>query len=211
MKETPKNNILDVPVHLIYNSFPGKINFMYNKKLVKKEIAEDFYGVFASEDIAEGEIVFSNWNDNCVRLKREEVNNLKEPYKTIFEKYSTELLEHTYVGPFENEDVSSQIDYFINHCCDPNSWMINDGDVAARRKIKAGEQVTIDYATFIINEFESSRIENCLCGAVTCRGALGKSDWWKMKDKYRGHYISWIQDKINQREDIESSKISKAS
>ena len=100
----------ETPTHLIYNSFPGKINFMYNKKLVKKEIAHDFYGVFASEEIKEGEIVFSNWNDNCVRLKREEVNQLPEPYKTIFEKYSTELKEFTYVGPYENEDVSNQID-----------------------------------------------------------------------------------------------------
>ena len=202
---------VEVPVHLVYNSFPGKLNFMYNKKLIKKEIGEDFYGVFASEDIKQGEIVFSKWNDNCVKLKRDEVNKLPEPYKTIFEKYSTELEEYTYVGPYENEDVSSQIDYFINHCCDPNAWMINDEDVAARRDIKAGEQVTIDYATFIINEFPSSKIETCLCGAASCRGKLGKNDWWKMKDIYRGHYISWIQKKINKKEDNELMKISKAS
>ena len=184
---------------------------MYNKKLVKKEIGPDFYGVFASEDIKKGEIIFSKWNDSCVKLKREEVNKLPEPYKTIFEKYSTELEEFTYVGPYENEDVSTQIDYFINHCCDPNVWMINDEDVAARRDIKAGEQVTIDYATFIINEFPSSRIEECLCGAKTCRGSLGKNDWWLMRDVYRGHYISWIQGKINKKEEDEASSISKAS
>jgi len=202
--------VVDPPIHLVYNSFPGKLNFMYNKKLIKKEIAHDFFGVFASEDIQKGEIVFSKWNDSCVKLKREEVNRLPEPYKTIFEKYSTELEEFTYVGPYENEDVSSQIDYFINHCCDPNVWMINDEDVAARRDIKAGEQVTIDYATFIINEFESSRIEECLCGAKSCRGELGKSDWWLMRNVYRGHYISWIQEKINKKEENEI-KISKAS
>src|SRR5690606_22841826 len=119
--------------------------------LIKKEIASDFYGVFSREDIQEGEIIFSKWNDSCIRLKREEVDKLKEPYKSNFEKYSTEIDEFVYVGPYEDEDVSTQIDYFINHCCDPNSWMLNDDDVVARRFIAAGEQVTIDYATFIIN------------------------------------------------------------
>jgi SET domain-containing protein len=180
---------------------------MFNKKLEKREIAEDFYGVFAKEDIQQGEVVFSNWNDNCRKLKREEVEKLPQPYRSIYEKYCTELEEFTYVGPFENEDVTSQLDYFINHCCDPNGWMINDGDVAARRDIKAGEQVTIDYATFIINEFPSSRIEVCLCGADKCRGKLGKMDWWKMRNVYRGHYISWIQEKINKKEEAENDEI----
>ncbi len=185
---------------LIYNSFPGKINFMYNRKLVKKQLDADFFGVFAGEDIEPGEIVFSNWNDSCVRLSRKEVDALPEPYKTIFEKYSTEIEEFVYVGPFENEDVTPQMDYFINHSCDPNAWMINDDDVAARRLIKKGEQVTIDYATFIVNEFESSRIKKCLCGSSICRGKLGKQDWWLMKDIYRGHYISWIEEKIRNKE-----------
>ncbi len=173
---------------------------MYNKKIVKKEIAPDFFGLFASEDIQEGELIFTGWNDSCTRLTKQDVKKLKEPYKTIFEKYSTEYRENLYVGPYENEDIHTQVDYFINHSCDPSTWMVNDDDVAARIVIKAGEQITIDYATFIINEFESSRIETCLCGAAKCRGKLGKGDWWKMRDVYRGHYLSWIQEKIDQKE-----------
>ncbi len=183
---------------------------MYNPKLIKKEIAPDFFGVFANEDIEEAELIFTGWNDSCTRLTKQQVKKLNQPYKSIFEKYSTEISEFVYVGPYENEDVHLQIDYFINHSCDPTCWMINDEDVSARRKIKAGEQVTIDYATFIINEFESSRIENCMCGSATCRGKLGKGDWWKVRDKYRGHFIRWIQDKIIQKERLlELEKISK--
>ncbi|MFN3403182.1 MAG: SET domain-containing protein-lysine N-methyltransferase [Cytophagaceae bacterium] len=183
---------------------------MYNPKLVKKEIAPDFFGVFASEDIEEGELIFTRWNDSCTRLTKQQVKKLKQPYKEIFEKYSTEISEFVYVGPYENEDVHQQIDYFINHSCDPTTWLINDDDVAARRNIKAGEQVTIDYATFIINEFESSRIERCLCGSAECRGKFSKGDWWRLRNRYRGHFISWIQDKINQKERlIQLEKIAK--
>ena len=185
-----------------------KINFMYNKKLIKKEISDGFYGVFTTEDIKEGELIFTSWNDACVRRTREDIKKLQEPYKTIYEKYCTELEENMYVGPFENEDIHQQIDYFINHCCDPNAWMVNDDDVAARRDIKAGEHVTIDYATFIVHEFSSSRIEKCLCGAASCRGKFTRNDWWKMKDVYRGHYLSWIQSKIDLKEREHLVKIS---
>ena len=170
--------------------------FMYNNKIEKREIASDFFGVFAARDIEEGEIIFKNWNDSCALKSREEVAVMPEPYKTTFEKYCTELYENSYVGPYEHEDIASQFDYFINHCCDPNAWMINDGDVAARRHISTGEQITIDYATFVVHEFESARIDPCLCGSKNCRGKVDKNDWWNLRNVYRGHYIRWIEQKI---------------
>jgi uncharacterized protein len=195
--------------NLLIKDHGPKINFMYNKKLIKKEIAPDFFGVFTTQDIKPGELIFTKWNDSCIKLSRPQVKNLPEPYKTTFEKYATEIEEYTYVGPYENEDVHQQIDYFINHCCDPNCWMINDEDVAARREIKAGEQVSIDYATFVVHEFASSKIEKCLCGAKNCRGKLGNNDWWKLRNEYRGHYIKWIQQKIDQKEQLEAVKVAK--
>jgi hypothetical protein len=186
-----------------------KLNFMYNKKLVKKQISDDFFGVFTTGDIKAGELIFTKWNDSCTRLTRDQVKKLSEPYKSTFEKYATEIEEHIYVGPYENEDVHLQIDYFINHCCDPNCWMINDEDVSARRDIKAGEQISIDYATFVIHEFQSSKIEKCLCGAKNCRGKLGNNDWWKLRSTYEGHYISWIQEKIRKKEQLEMVKAPK--
>jgi len=179
---------------------PSKWIKNYNQKLVKKEIAPDFYGVFTTEDIKEGELIFRNWNDSCTRLTIRQVKKLPQPYKLIFEKYSTEIEPYVYVGPYENDDIESQIDYFINHSCDPNGWLISDSDVAAKRDIKAGEQITIDYATFIIHEFESSRIDQCLCGASNCRGAFKNTDWWRLRNTYKGHFIGWIQNKINKRE-----------
>jgi hypothetical protein len=100
----------------------------YNKKLLKKEIDKDFYGVFTTEDIHEGELIFTKWNDSCTKLTLDQVKKLSPEYKLTFEKYSTEIEPYVYVGPYENEDVHLQVDYFINHCCDPCCWLINDED-----------------------------------------------------------------------------------
>jgi SET domain-containing protein len=171
-----------------------------SSKIEKKEICPDFFGVFAKENIQQGEMIFRNWNDNCTLKTREEVAALPDSYRLFFEKYCTELKEHCYVGPYPNEDIENQLDYFINHSCNPNTWMANDHDVVARRDIQCGEQITIDYATFVVNEFESAKIDPCLCGSYNCRSKVGKDDWWILRDTYRGHYISWIQKKIDQKE-----------
>lgn len=184
---------------------------MHSSKIFKYEISTGFFGIFAKEEIKAGEMIFSNWNDNCRMLTLDQVKKLPRSYRTTFERYSTEVQEYIYVGPSEDADIDAHLDYFVNHCCDPNCWMVNDGDVAARRDIKAGEQITIDYATFIINEFPSSKIKQCLCGASNCRGKLSKNDWWKLRDTYRGHFLTWIEAKINQREERRLPKIPKAS
>ncbi|TAH25576.1 MAG: SET domain-containing protein-lysine N-methyltransferase [Cytophagales bacterium] len=184
------------PAEKLRNS-PSSVSSFYNPKISKQFIAADFYGIFANSDIEIGEIIFKNWNDSCAIKTRADVDNMSPTYKAFFEKYCTEIEENIYVGPYENEHIEAQLDYFINHSCDPNAWMVNDGDVAARRKILKGEQITIDYATFVVNEFESAKINPCLCGSYNCRGEVGKNDWWQLRDVYKGHYISWIQNKID--------------
>ncbi|CAF3822152.1 unnamed protein product [Rotaria sordida] len=68
----------------------------------------------------------------------------------------------------------------INHSCDPNVW-INGLDCIARRYIPLGEELTIDYATYLttIPSFQ------CWCGTSICRGQI-KSDAYKEK---------WFQDR----------------
>ena len=54
----------------------------------------------------------------------------------------------------------------INHSCDPNAWL--EGlDLVARRPIEPGEEITVEYATFIAGTGESF---DCHCGAGDCRG-----------------------------------------
>lgn len=65
---------------------------------------------------------------------------------------------------------------FINHSCEPNCelqrWTIGQREVVAvftRRPIKAGEELSYDYAFFTASNMR------CLCGAKRCRGVLGKN------------------------------------
>ena len=62
----------------------------------------------------------------------------------------------------------------VNHSCEPNCGVrLNDGqafDFVARRPIRAGEELTFDYAmrNFTIDHFPAV----CLCGAPRCRGSV---------------------------------------
>jgi len=63
-------------------------------------------------------------------------------------------------------------DRHLNHCCDPNAYELHAGDgsgavhIVARRSVRAGEEITIDYN---INIAGGSSWP-CRCGAARCRG-----------------------------------------
>ena len=47
-----------------------------------------------------------------------------------------------------NEDPS----YNHNHSCDPNTWMQDEVTITARRNIRTNEELTIDYALFVLDD-----------------------------------------------------------
>ena len=72
----------------------------------------------------------------------------------------------------------------INHACDPNTWL--EGlDVVARRDIRAGEELTIDYATFCGPGMASFE---CECGSPDCRAIARGADCHspELRERYRG-------------------------
>ncbi len=59
---------------------------------------------------------------------------------------------------------------YINHSCEPNlqAWICKDHILyMSRRRIAAGEELTVDYRF-------STKVERvpCLCGSAKCRGAI---------------------------------------
>lgn len=57
---------------------------------------------------------------------------------------------------------------YLNHSCDPNTAIVGRKKLIARKKIKAGEEITIDYSMTDADEYwELDYI--CNCGAKTCR------------------------------------------
>lgn len=55
-----------------------------------------------------------------------------------------------------------------SHSCDPKLWHADATTVVARRHVKSGEELTIDYA---IHTGIETWTMNCQCGSVICRGA----------------------------------------
>ncbi|MBV9944572.1 MAG: SET domain-containing protein-lysine N-methyltransferase [Solirubrobacterales bacterium] len=81
----------------------------------------------------------------------------------------------------------------INHSCDPNAW-IEGLDLVARRPIQAGEEITVEYATFIAGAGSSF---DCHCGADDCRGTITPEDWQlpEVRRRHGEHCSAYIAGK----------------
>jgi len=120
--------------------------------IVKKSKIEG-KGVFAARDFKKGEVVV-RW-DTSKELSKEEAENWPEKEKKFVAffggKYVLELPPARYV----------------NHCCEPNTFVKDFCDVALR-DIKKGEEITSDYAKCP----ELGMNMRCNCGSKKCRGTI---------------------------------------
>ncbi len=80
----------------------------------------------------------------------------------------------------------------VNHSCDPNCGIrVNDAggpDLVARRNIRAGEELTFDYAmrNYSVEHFPSS----CRCGAARCRGRV--TGWKDLPEESKAAYRGFV-------------------
>jgi uncharacterized protein len=117
------------------------------------------YGVFALEDIPRGRCVIEYTGK---RLTFEQVWEIQAP-------------EDIYIAKMNNRwflDGSSGGSgaQFVNHSCDPNMFwrcVRNHLVFFSRRKIRAGEELTVDYSYPV----KLQRVP-CQCGARRCRGTF---------------------------------------
>jgi uncharacterized protein len=86
---------------------------------------------------------------------------------------------------------------FINHSCDPNVYITGNIFFKSLRTINAGEELTIDYATFM--NVKSNIIEKCMCNSKNCRVSI-PGDGWKdphIISNYVGKRSDYIDGLIN--------------
>jgi hypothetical protein len=83
---------------------------------------------------------------------------------------------------------SGQPNGYGNHSCDPNLWWVGPFELAARRDIAAGEELTNDYAT---STFEPDFVLVCSCGSASCRGTVTGDDWRRaeLRSRYGEHWV----------------------
>jgi uncharacterized protein len=82
-----------------------------------------------------------------------------------------------------------------NHSCDPNLWLAGSLEMAARRDIEVGEEVSSDYAAYTLTPDWSM---DCACGSRLCRGRVTGNDWRQpaLQKRYEGHFARPIGRRI---------------
>lgn len=111
---------------------------------------------------------------------------------TIIDDAALALLRPPYsslcVGPDRNIliDPAHPVRYG-NHSCDPNLWHDDAVTIVARRVIRAGEELTIDYATHTMSPGWSMP---CQCGSELCRAVVSGDDWRRpiLRVRYGRHW-----------------------
>lgn len=82
-----------------------------------------------------------------------------------------------------------------NHSCDPSLWLAGPYEIATRRDVAAGDELTIDYAT--ISGADGLHM-TCACASPQCRGEITSDDWRRpeLQTRYRGHWAPALEDRI---------------
>lgn len=85
---------------------------------------------------------------------------------------------------------------FANHSCDPTLWHVGPFALAARRDLRAGEEITVDYGT---QSGADGLVMDCRCGTGLCRGQITSDDWRlpDLRRRYHGHWVPALQRRID--------------
>lgn len=123
------------------------------------------YGIYASRDIQEGEIIFKGeGRSQKIITKRFVEKNWNEDEKMHFRRYAYPVSEELFI--LWDDDPSEWAPQ--NHSCDPNTSF--DGlNVVTLKSIRKGEELTLDYARFLDENMEPFQ---CQCKSPQCRGLV---------------------------------------
>lgn len=135
------------------------------KKYVMKGNSTAGYGIFATQDMLPGEVIFKGeeMSQRIVTQRHVSENwNIKE--KEIFAKYAYPLSNQVYLLWDDNPGGWAP----QNHSCNANTGY-SGLNVVALTPIKKGDELTLNYASFLDEKMEPF---NCRCGAPNCRGLI---------------------------------------
>ena len=143
-------------------------------------------GVFARERIAKDEIVMEFGGE---LISRQEMESGDYRVRSIWP-----VEQDTFVA-LPDSDPHISLDEYLNHSCDANTWLTDAFTLTARRDIEPGEEITLDQATWNVEDVYIETGEPCACAAMTCRRTLTEEDWQRtdVQQQYAGHFHPMIQ------------------
>ncbi len=135
------------------------------KKYTMKGNAIAGYGIYAKQFLHAGDIVFKGEGRSQRLITKKEVEkNWSEDEKENFRRYAYPVSSEVFLLWDDNPSVWAP----QNHSCEPNTGY--DGlNVITLREVKAGEELTLDYASFLDEHMQPF---HCNCGSVGCRGLI---------------------------------------
>src|SRR5215471_4994604 len=136
-------------------------------------------GLFAAADIAKDEIVAVKGGHIVDRkILRERITPRLGPVEI-------QIDDDLFIAPVTKEERESSMLY-SNHSCDPNLGVRGEITFVAMRDIRAGEELTHDWA---MTDDDDYSIE-CNCRASNCRQILTGKDWQRqdLQKRYAGYF-----------------------
>jgi SET domain-containing protein len=143
-------------------------------------------GLFAITDMAKNEIVAVKGGHIISREELREITPRLGPVEI-------QIDDHLFIAPVTEEERESSMLY-SNHSCDANIGMRGQITFVAMRDIRAGEELTHDWA---MTDDDDYSVE-CKCAAPNCRGRLTGKDWQRpeLQKRYAGYFSAYLAPRI---------------
>jgi uncharacterized protein len=162
------------------------LSYLSSKTAVRKSKIHG-RGLFATADIAKDEIVAVK-GGHIVDGK-----TLRERITPVLGPVEIQIDDNLFIAPLTNEEREVSMLY-LNHSCDPNLGVRGEITFVAMRDIRAGEELTHDWA---MTDDDDYSVE-CNCGAPDCRKTLTGKDWQRvdLQKRYAGYLSAYLTRKI---------------
>ena len=144
-------------------------------------------GLFATADIAKDEIVAVKGGHIVDR------KTLHEKITPRLGPVEIQIDDDLFIAPVTEEERELSMLY-SNHSCDPNIGVRGEVTLVAMRDIRAGEELTHDWAMTDDDDYSLK----CNCGAPDCRKILTGKDWQRpdLQRRYAGYFSVYLARKI---------------
>jgi SET domain-containing protein len=144
-------------------------------------------GLFATADIAEGEVVAVKGGHIISR------EQLREQVTPRLGPVEIQIGDDLFITPVTQGQRDGSMLY-SNHSCNANLGMRGEITFVALRDIRAGEELTHDWATTDDGDYSVQ----CNCGSPQCRGTLTGKDWQRpeLQKRYAGYFSAYLAEKI---------------
>lgn len=135
------------------------------KKYQMKGNAIAGFGIYACKELTRGEVIFQG-EERSQRIATKSYidKNWRANEIETFKRYAYPLSSELYLLWDQNPSEWAP----QNHSCNPNS-VYKGLNVVALRSIKKGEELTLDYASFLDHSMEPFE---CRCGEDACKGII---------------------------------------